>query len=213
MEQPQIQEIKNKGGRPEGTFNCGKCNKPKSECNCGRPTKMTPEVIGKLEEAFAIDSSIEEASFYAGIHRDTYYEWIKNNPELSDRFEALRNRPVLKARQEVVKGLDDDKNFSFKYLSRKRPHEFGDKLQVEHSGGVTSQHNVAFNTPEFDALKAEFEKRVSDMTSKTWDPPQEEPKPIIIQEPYKAEIKVDSKGMQQITSTTEEKPKEPQTNG
>jgi len=46
--------------------------------------------VKKLEEAFAMDCSIEEACFYAGISRQTYYTWIKDNPELLDRFEELK---------------------------------------------------------------------------------------------------------------------------
>ena len=98
----------------------------------GRPSKMTPETIGKLEEVFAIDGTVEEACFYANINRDTYYTWIKDNKELSDRFEALRNRPVLKARQAVVKGLDNFDN-GLKYLERKRKLEFSTRQELDHT--------------------------------------------------------------------------------
>ena len=69
-------------------------------------TKLSPEVVNKLEEVFALDGTVEEACFYAGISRQTYYVWIKNNKELHDRFEELRQRPFLKARQTIVKNLD-----------------------------------------------------------------------------------------------------------
>ena len=46
----------------------------------GRPTVMTPEVIGKLEQVFAIDGSVEEACSYAYISRNTFYEHLKVNP-------------------------------------------------------------------------------------------------------------------------------------
>lgn len=97
----------------------------------GRPTKLTDETVKKLEEVFAIDGSVEEACFYADISRQTYYQWIKENPELNDRFQALRERPVLKARQTVVKSLDNPDN-AFKYLERKKKNEFS--LRHEHSG-------------------------------------------------------------------------------
>jgi len=99
----------------------------------GRPTKLTEETVRKLEEVFAIDGSVEEACFYADISRNTYYEWIKDNPKLNDRFTALRNRPVLKARQEVIKGLNNYQN-SMDYLKRKKRLEFGDNVDVSTLG-------------------------------------------------------------------------------
>lgn len=99
----------------------------------GRPTVMTEETRRKIEEAAAIDASIEEICFYADIHKDTYYEWMKKEPAFSDRIAALRNRPIMKARQTIVKALEDP-NHAFKYLSKKKRLEFGDSLDIT-SGG------------------------------------------------------------------------------
>ncbi len=99
----------------------------------GRPTKLTPETVTKLEEVFAIDGTVEEACFYAEISRNAYYEWIKANPALNDRFEALRQRPFLKARQTIVKALDNPHDAQW-YLTRKKKVEFGDNVDIT-SGG------------------------------------------------------------------------------
>lgn len=98
----------------------------------GRPSEMTEEKVKKLEEVFAIDGTVQEACFYADISKQTYYNWLEKRPELVDRFEALRERPVLKARQTVVKSLDDPE-YAFKYLEKKRKNEFGNAvtLQIE----------------------------------------------------------------------------------
>ena len=95
----------------------------------GRPTVMTKEVVNKLEQVFAIDGSVEEACSYADISRQTFYEHLKVNPEFSDRIEELRQRPVLKARQTVVKALNDP-NQAFRYLEKKRRKEFGNALEL-----------------------------------------------------------------------------------
>ena len=100
----------------------------------GRPSKMTPEIIGKLEEVFSIDGTIAEACFYANINPDTYHSWIKKSKKLSDRFIALRNKPNLKARQEIIKGLDGNPEFSLKYLERKLSDEFTIKTKTELTG-------------------------------------------------------------------------------
>lgn len=97
----------------------------------GRPPEFE-DVVNKLEEAFAIDASIEEACFYANISRQSYYNNVKDGSELFDRFQALRNKPVLKARQTVVKSLDDP-NHAFKYLERKKKKEFGPSMELEGS--------------------------------------------------------------------------------
>lgn len=94
-----------------------------------RPTKRTPELIGKLEYAFTIGASINEACFYAGIHKDTYYDWVKKEPELSDRFEALRESPIFVARESVMKGVKRDPDLALKFLERKKKDEFSTKTE------------------------------------------------------------------------------------
>ena len=80
-----------------------------------RPSKFSEEKVKKLEEAFALDCTVEEACFYADISKQTYYDWIDKRQELADRFKALRNRPVLMARQEVIKWLKNNPELSLKY--------------------------------------------------------------------------------------------------
>jgi hypothetical protein len=50
-----------------------------------------------------MDCTVLEACFYADIVAQTYYNLIKEKPELLERFTALRQKPVLLARQEVIK--------------------------------------------------------------------------------------------------------------
>lgn len=100
----------------------------------GRPTKMTPEVVTKLEEVFALDGTVEEACFYAGISRNAYYEWVKAKPELNDRFEELRQRPFLKARQTIVKNLDQPEHAKW-YMERKKKIEFAGRTEMTGAEG------------------------------------------------------------------------------
>lgn len=94
-------------------------------------TKRSPELIQKLEDAFAIDATIPEACMYAGISVSTYHNWTKSDPKLLHRFTELRLKPVLAARQEVVKGIKGDKRFAMEYLVKKKPDEFGASVKVE----------------------------------------------------------------------------------
>ena len=107
----------------------------------GRPTEKSDEIIRKIEECAALGSSIEEIAFYAGIHRATLYRWMAEDQELKDRIEELQERPILKARQTVVKSLEEPENAKW-YLERKRKNEFSTRTETDNtnktdiSGGV-----------------------------------------------------------------------------
>ncbi len=111
-----------------------------------------PDVVRKLETAFSIDSTVEEACFYAGISRTAYYDNIRERPELADRFDALRNKPVLAARDTIAKSLNQPQWASW-YLSRKRKAEFSERIE---SDVTTNGESI---TPSIDIL--EIAKEVS----------------------------------------------------
>ena len=152
-------------------LNCGKCKKPKRPkhdkfkklegyCECGAPTKLTEETLNKLREAFSIDASVPEATFYAGITERVYYKWAETNPELIQSLEVLRNKPILTARHAVVAGLPNDKHFAFQYMKAKRPDEFIEKKKVEHSGSVETVDNAIEQDKAIQAVTAEYEEKL-----------------------------------------------------
>ena len=108
----------------------------------GRPSVMTQEVVGKLEFAFAFDSTVEEACFYVGISPDTYYTFCKQHPDFSERITALRCAPTLMARMTVLRAAEHDADLALKFLERKRPQEFSTRAQVHHTGEVSDRHSV-----------------------------------------------------------------------
>jgi len=105
----------------------------KNKSNAGRPTKLTDEVRRKIEEIAALDGSVEEMAYYSGVHRATLYDWLQKDEEFSDRIKELRERPVLKARQTVVKSLEDA-NHAFRYLEKKKRKEFGNNVDITSNG-------------------------------------------------------------------------------
>jgi predicted DNA-binding protein YlxM (UPF0122 family) len=114
-----------------------------SDHKAGRPSEFTDDVVKKLEESFSIDATVEEACFYANISRQTYYNNVKEGTVLFDRFKALRERPVLLARQTAVSKLTESYQNAMDYLKRKRKSEFGDESRVEMK--ISKPFNV---TPE-----------------------------------------------------------------
>lgn len=101
----------------------------------GRPiTVDTPETRQKIEEATALDASIEEVCFYANISRESYYQLIKKDKEFSDRLEALRNNPILKARKTITDKLNEPEHAKW-YLERKAKREFSSRNELTGADG------------------------------------------------------------------------------
>ena len=97
----------------------------------GRPSKMTESVVKKLEEAYAIGASDGEACFYADITRQTLTTYQNKHPEFLDRKNALKEKPVLMARQTVMNNIATDVNTAKWYLERKRKDEFSTKTETD----------------------------------------------------------------------------------
>lgn len=117
--------------------------------NAGRPTVMTNEVIRKLEEAFEMGCTDIEACLHAGISKSSLYDYQVQYPEFTDRKEALKENPALKARITLYRGLDKDENAKW-YLERKKSDEFGTKQHVD----LTSK-GEQLKTIGVDYIKAE----------------------------------------------------------
>lgn len=62
---------------------------PEDLVGAGRPTIMTPDIVNKLEQAFSMGCSDLEACLYAGISKQTLYNYQAKNPEFVDRKEKI----------------------------------------------------------------------------------------------------------------------------
>jgi hypothetical protein len=115
--------------------------KPKSEHKkVGRPTVMTPEIVNKLEQAFANAFTDEQACIFADISKPTLYEYIKENPSFSDRKEQLKKRVDIKAKTQVIEAIKNGDMPTAKWwLERKCKDEFSLKTETEHSGQIQSK--------------------------------------------------------------------------
>lgn len=114
--------------------------------NVGRPTIMTDLTLQKLKEAFAFGCTDEEACYYAEIGKSTLYNYQNDNPEFLEQKEALKQRPILLARQEVIKGLTGNPELALKFLERKKKDEFSLRSEITGKDGkdiVTSTEEVA----------------------------------------------------------------------
>lgn len=85
--------------------------------------------VEALIQAFKIDATIAEACTYAGISVAQWKYFIEWHPDFSAIVEVCRQLPVLKARQAVIKDLDNP-DMALKYLERKRKDEFSTKQEI-----------------------------------------------------------------------------------
>lgn len=49
----------------------------------GRPSKLTPDVQARILQAIAAGAYVETAAAYAGISKDSYYEWMARGESAS----------------------------------------------------------------------------------------------------------------------------------
>ena len=117
-----------------------------------RPVKITEKIVQKLQEAFKIWSSVEEACCYADISRSTYYDWISKNKEFSDKIELSKKYLTLKSRMVIANSLEKwDIKTAMWYLERKRKDEFSINSIVDTEDNIFSEgikvnivHSVAW---------------------------------------------------------------------
>lgn len=90
-----------------------------------------------LEHAFKIDATDEEACSYADITPDQLYYYQREiNPTFQVEKALWKKTPTIKAREEVVKGLEGDPELSLKYLERKVKGEFSKRNELAGDDGA-----------------------------------------------------------------------------
>ena len=92
----------------------------------GRPIKINKEVVGKIEEILKSGWTIWEACSYAGISRDTYYEYINKNNEFSDKMERAKMFPFIFAKHKIFEAMNSKDislaaKYALEFLRRRDP--------------------------------------------------------------------------------------------
>lgn len=107
--------------------------------------KSEEMVLLKLEEAFSIGCTDEEACTYADISTTAFYRYQDANPEFRERKARLKDKPVLLARKVIVDAIKDkNTDIAFKYLERKRKAEFGSRIDLTTDGEPLNKITVEF---------------------------------------------------------------------
>lgn len=89
---------------------------------------------GKVELLFGackIDASVEECCAYAGITYNQYQYFYEQHPQFSIVKSLLNQMPFLKARNKIVKDIDESFQNAMDYMKRKRKQEFSERQEID----------------------------------------------------------------------------------
>lgn len=123
----------------------------KAKSNAGRKLfdgKDEVLVVTKLEEAFAIGCTDEEACFYAEISRSALFRYMEDNEEFRNRRNALKQKPILKARKTLYDDLDKPDSAMW-FLERKLRDEFSPKQIID---------NKSADADKLDSMRQDLNK-------------------------------------------------------
>ena len=118
----------------------------------GRPTKFVDSTVKKLESIFKIGGTVGEATSYAGVSRQIYYDEIKRNPSFLTKMEAAQHYADVAAKNVVIDAIITDKDINTaKWWLEKRQFKdagvqiTGDKILVI-PGELLEKHGITSDT-------------------------------------------------------------------
>lgn len=95
-------------------------------------TKLTPEVIKKLEEYFTYGLTDKQACFRAEIGTTQFYSYCRENPDWAERREILKDDVIVNAKITVAKKVkeQDDTYTKLVYQQHKQAERADIKVNV-----------------------------------------------------------------------------------
>jgi hypothetical protein len=96
-----------------------------------RPTKKTPEVLKKLEEAYRVNCTDEEASAHAGIWLRTLNDWKEQDPEFSQQIQAWKKSYYFSIKNASFKRAQNIKNRDSTDILFKIDKSYSDKIDAD----------------------------------------------------------------------------------
>lgn len=121
----------------------------------GRPRAINPDVVSKLEEAFKIDATVQEACFFAGISTVTYYRELKREEQFRNKIERAQNYPYMMAKATIIKAIQrGDAGLAFKWLERRQKELYGLPDREERQEPVTI-HQIVHRKSQMAKTKEE----------------------------------------------------------
>lgn len=99
--------------------------------HAGRP-KATEEHFKIIEDCLRLDYPIWEACAMAGISRDTYYKYYREDPDFALRMDRARQYPKMLARAAVMKRIfQGDSKTALRYLELRDKKRYNTDPNIE----------------------------------------------------------------------------------
>ena len=101
-----------------------------------RKSKYTPETVAKIIEAIKMGATYELAAGYAGIHYDTFNEWMKHKAEFSEQIKSAEGVGAMIWLAKIERAASDGNWQAAAWkLERRYPHAYGRNVtQMEVTG-------------------------------------------------------------------------------
>lgn len=103
----------------------------------GRPTKLTPEVQERIEQAIRVGVTHAQAAEYAGIGESTLREWMRENPAFAAAINAREAEGALTLVALVNRAAQQDWRAAAWILEHRWPQDYAvSRIDAHHSGEV-----------------------------------------------------------------------------
>jgi len=120
----------------------------------GRPCKLTPELQEKIAQAILAGAYVETAAAYAGISKETFYDWLKQGAkqkrgkykDFSDAIKKAMAESELRDIATLTRASSSQWQAAAWKLERRFPQRWGRREKVELEGSS-------------EAIKIEYVKR------------------------------------------------------
>ena len=100
-----------------------------------RKSKYTPETVAKIIEAIKMGATYELAAGYAGIHYDTFNEWMKHKAEFSEQVKSAEGVGAMIWLAKIERAASDGNWQAAAWkLERRYPHMYGKTVQQHEQG-------------------------------------------------------------------------------
>lgn len=102
----------------------------------GRPSKKTDELVAKLIQAFHDDATIEQACYYSGITKQTYYRWLEEDEDFSYEMTKAQEYPKVLAKRVLVKAMEaGDEKIALEVIKRLEKHRYSERNELTGKDG------------------------------------------------------------------------------
>ncbi len=113
--------------------------------------KLTDKMLSDLTTGFNNDFTVEECCRYAGISKETYYQWLKLSDEFAGMMDRAKDFVFIAAKRNLVKSINNGDNEASKwYLSKRQKALFADRTEYTGADGEKLELGVVIMPSKVD---------------------------------------------------------------